>query len=187
MITLLKKMIATLHFYSSKAWVKLLIFCYSAMFQKIGNNVIFNPVNSVFTYANIQLGNHIFIGGKAWFSGEINIGNYVMFGPGVTILGGDHEYKNLEKPMFFVKDNAGRSSAVHIEDDVWVGANVTILKGVRIKRGAIVAAGSLVNKDVEEFEIVGGVPAKILTQRFNAEDKQIYLSNIMNWEQQNER
>lgn len=55
---------------------------HSAQFKEIGENVIFNPISSVFSYKTIRLGNHVFIGGKAWFL-EVNIGNYVMFGPSV--------------------------------------------------------------------------------------------------------
>ena len=74
-----------------------------------------------------------------------------------------------------------------IEDDVWIGANVTILKGVTIKRGSIVAAGSVVNKDVEAFSIFGGIPAKKIGERFNIEEKEAYLKNIEEWKLQNER
>ena len=59
---------------------------------------------------------------------------------------------------------------VMIDDDVWVGANVTILKGVHIHTGAIVAAGALVVKDVPEYAIVGGVPAKLLKMRFSPDE-----------------
>ena len=59
---------------------------------------------------------------------------------------------------------------VVIESDVWVGTNVTILNGVRIGRGAIVAAGAVVIKDVPAYAIVGGVPAKVLKYRFTEEE-----------------
>lgn len=58
---------------------------------------------------------------------------------------------------------------VVIEDDVWCGANVTILKGVTIGRGAVIAAGAVVTKSCPPYSIVGGVPAKILKYRFNKE------------------
>jgi len=187
MFKFLKKIVANLHQLFSKIWVRILMLSYSAQFKEIGESVIFNPISSVFSYKTIRLGNHVFIGGKAWFSGEINIGNYVMFGPSVSILGGDHEYKDLERPMFFVKENADRCAPITIEDDVWIGANVTILKGVTIKRGSIVAAGSVVNKDVEAFSIFGGIPAKKIGERFNIEEKEAYLKNIEEWKLQNER
>ncbi|MDC5079838.1 acyltransferase, partial [Acinetobacter baumannii] len=78
MFKILKKIVANLHQLFSKIWVRILMLSYSAQFKEIGGNVIFNPISSVFSYKTIRLGNHVFIGGKAWFSGEVNIGNYVM-------------------------------------------------------------------------------------------------------------
>lgn len=178
MFNIIKQIVSTTHQILLKIWVRTLMISYGAQFKKIGKDVIFNPISSFFTYKTIELGDHVFIGGRAWFSGEIYIGNYVMFGPSVSMLGGDHEYKSLEKPMFFVKENAERCAPIIIEDDVWIGANVTILKGTIIKRGAIVAAGSVVNKDVDEFSIVGGVPAKYIAQRFNDEEIKKYINNL---------
>lgn len=187
MFNILKKIISKAHQVYYKTCVRVLMLSYSAQFKKIGNDVIFNPISSVFSYKTIDIGSHVFIGGNAWFSGEIYIGNYVMFGPSVSILGGDHEYKNLEKPMFFIKENAQRCAPVILEEDVWIGANVTILKGVTIKRGAIVAAGSVVNKDVEAYSIYGGIPAKKIGVRFNADEQEIYSFNLDEWKRQYER
>ncbi len=56
---------------------------------------------------------------------------------------------------------------VVIKNDVWIGANVVVLRGVTVGNGAVLAAGAIVNKDVPDFAIVGGVPAKIIRYRFN--------------------
>lgn len=93
-----------------------------------------------------------------------------MFEPSVTILGEDHEYKKLEKLRFFIKDNSNRSVLIIIEDDVWIGENVTILKGVTIKQGSIIIASSVVNKDVEAFTIVSGFLAVKINIRFNMKE-----------------
>ena len=58
------------------------------------------------------------------------------------------------------------AAAVVIEDDIWTGANVTILKGVTIVRGSVVAAGAVVTKSCPPYSIIGGVPAKVLKMRF---------------------
>lgn len=58
---------------------------------------------------------------------------------------------------------------VEIDSDIWIGTNVTILNGVHISRGCIVAAGAVVTKDVPPYAVVGGVPAKVLQFRFNVE------------------
>ena len=60
-------------------------------------------------------------------------------------------------------------NAIHIEDDVWIGANAIILRGVKIGKGSVIAAGSVVTKDVERYCIYGGVPAKKIRQRFTDE------------------
>lgn len=139
--------------------------------------MIFDPRTSVMTYSYIEIGRQVFIGARAWFSSgpcaPIRIGSFVMFGPGVTILCGDHEIDCVGIPMALVsehKKSAGLSKGVVIEDDVWIGANVTILKGVTIGRGAVVAAGAVVTRSVSPFHIVAGVPARTVRVRFSGEE-----------------
>jgi acetyltransferase-like isoleucine patch superfamily enzyme len=119
------------------------------------------------------LGRYVFIGSRAWFSGgkdaPITIGSFVMFGPNVALLCGDHEIYRLGVPMSLIIESdksPERSGSIIIEDDVWIGANTTILKGVTIGRGAVVAAGSVVNRSVPPFHIAGGVPARVIRERF---------------------
>lgn len=69
------------------------------------------------------------------------------------------------------------SAPVVVEEKVWIAANATILKGVRIGKDAVVAAGSVVTKDVPPYAIVGGVPAKVIKMRFTPEE--IEAHNIM--------
>ena len=83
--------------------------------------------------------------------------------------------------MFDVKDKLPENDLdIIIKDDVWIGANVTILKGITIESGSIIAAGTLVNKDVSQNSIVGGVPAKHLKFRFNDVDYEDHLNKINN-------
>lgn len=65
-------------------------------------------------------------------------------------------------------------AAVVIEDDVWCGANVTILKGVIIGRGSVIAAGAVVTKSCPPYSIIGGVPAKIIKKRFTPDEIAIH-------------
>ncbi|WP_394242058.1 acyltransferase [Halopseudomonas laoshanensis] len=145
-------------------------------------NLTFDPVGSRFTYGNISLGDNVFIASGAWFSSDrakIKIGSEVMFGPGVKILGGDHEFKNTEMPMFFAKKNPGKKQAdINISNDVWIGANAVILEGVQIGTGSIVGAGSLVAKDVESYSIYAGVPARKIKDRFTAVELAEYKRNL---------
>jgi acetyltransferase-like isoleucine patch superfamily enzyme len=126
-----------------------------------------------FIPSHIYIGNNVYIGDHASFIASIAyiyIGNNIMFGPNVTIRGGDHRIDIIGTYMFDIKEKdklPENDKDVRIEDDVWVGCNVTILKGVHIGKGAIVAAGSVVVKDVPSYAIVAGNPAKVLKFRFN--------------------
>lgn len=96
-----------------------------------------------------------------------------MFGPNVTIRGGNHRTDLVGRYMITVKDVEKlpeNDKDVIIEDDVWVGCNVTILKGVIISKGTIVAAGSVVTKSFPPYSIIGGNPAKLIKMRFSEEE-----------------
>ncbi|WP_199119958.1 DapH/DapD/GlmU-related protein [Pedobacter sp. ASV28] len=92
----------------------------------------------------------------------ILIGKNVMIAPNVVIIAFNHGTENNGIPMAKQKNVESR---VVIEDDVWISANCTIGKGVTIGTGSIIAANSFVNKDIEPFSIVGGVPVKFIRNR----------------------
>lgn len=101
----------------------------------------------------------------------LTIGNNVIFGPAPTIVTGDHRIDVIGKPIFLSYDKLPENDApVIIEDDVWIGAHVTILKGVTIGRGSVVAAGGIVNKSTPPYSISGGVPARVIKFRFTVEE-----------------
>lgn len=161
----------------SMAWKvarKLACFIMRGSFAKCGSRVDFDPISSTFSYKTIELGSFVFIAGRAWFScafGKIVIGSYVMFGPGVTILGGNHRFNTVGRRMYGdTKKATGEDPGVIIQDDVWVGANSTILAGVVIGEGSIIGAGSVVTKSIPPYSIVAGVPAKVIKSRFTAEE-----------------
>lgn len=95
----------------------------------------------------------------------VYIGDNVMIAPHCMIASGNHNYKQLENPIRFAEDVT--KGPIIIEDGVWIGANSTIVDGVRIGHNAVVAANSVVTKDVNPFEIVSGVPAKLFGNRIN--------------------
>ncbi len=102
----------------------------------------------------------------------LTIGRKVIFGPKPTIITGDHRIDILGKYIIDVSDKdklLENDMPVVIEDDVLCGANVTILKGVTIGRGSVVAAGAVVTKSFPPYSIIGGVPAKLLKMRFTPE------------------
>ncbi|HLP15686.1 MAG TPA: antibiotic acetyltransferase [Bacteroidota bacterium] len=104
---------------------------------------------------------------------RVELGPYAMLGPRVTIVGGDHAYRLPGTPIVF----SGRPllKKTVIEADAWVGYGVVVKAGVRIGRGAIVAAGSVVLTNVPPYEIYGGNPAKKIFDRFlHPEDREIH-------------
>lgn len=106
---------------------------------------------------------------------KLNIGNYCSIGPNVTfILDAEHRTDTittypLKVRLFNYDKEAFGKGDITIKDDVWIGYNSIILSGVTINQGAIVAAGSVVTKDIPAYAIVGGNPAKIIKYRFSDE------------------
>lgn len=143
----------------------------------IGRNSDFTP-NSVSVGNNVSLGiNTLIMSTRA----KVFIGDDVMFGPGVTIITGNHNTSYVGRTMISVKDNEKApedDQDVIIENDVWIGANVTILKGVTIGSGSVVAAGSVVTKDIPPYQIWGGVPARYLKDRFTSDELKMHLEMI---------
>lgn len=114
-------------------------------FVEIGDNSQLNPFTVIYGGAGVTIGKN------------------VMIAPHVMIAAGQHEFRNLVKPMRFSGDFS--KGPIFIEDDVWIGANAVILDGVKIKKGAIVAAGAVVTSDVGEYDIAAGVPARRISNR----------------------
>lgn len=140
---------------------------------------------------NIELGNFVSIYGPGTvlssILGKIVIGNFCSIGQNVSIQESYHNYNNptnylIGKNIFrdnSIKDFITKGDIV-ISDDVWIGSNSVILSGVTIGRGAIIAAGSIVSKDVGSYEIWGGNPAKFIRKRFDDKDIE-YLEQSKWW------
>lgn len=90
--------------------------------------------------------------------GGIKIGDNVSISNDVIILTADHDIDSI--------DMLGRERAVVLEDYVWIGTRAMIMPGVTVSKGAVVAAGAVVTKSVKAFDVVAGVPAKVIKQRF---------------------
>jgi maltose O-acetyltransferase len=94
---------------------------------------------------------------------RIIIGDRVSIAPNVTIISESEPNNSPELAAIkYVKDKLVKDEKVIIEDDVWIGASVTILPGVKIGKGAILGAGAVVTKNVEPYTIVAGMPAKVI-------------------------
>lgn len=110
----------------------------------IGNNCSINPYTIIYGVADTKIGNHVMIAGHC------------------MLIPNNHGFSRKDIPM---QQQENIYKGILIDDDVWIGHGCTILDGVHIQKGAIIAAGSVVNKDVPEFSIYGGVPAKLIKYR----------------------
>jgi acetyltransferase-like isoleucine patch superfamily enzyme len=110
---------------------------------------------------DVMIGNHTRVGLHNTIIGPVIIGNHVNLAQGITVTALNHNFEDSNKRI----DEQGVStSAVIIEDDIWIGANAVILPGVTIGHHSVVAAGAVVTKDVPPHSLVAGVPAKIIKQ-----------------------
>jgi len=137
---------------------------YKLLFKKIESFALIYPgVYFTHTYG-IEIGNRFSINSGAILDGRggIKIGNGVMIGPHAAIYSSGHNFAQLDRPMTSLDHIM---APVVISDDVWIGAHVCIPGGITIGRGAVVAAGAVVVKDVEANTIVAGVPAHTIRKR----------------------
>lgn len=113
---------------------------------------------------SLEIGENVGIAANAFIAvrGKLKIGNDTIFGPGVSIHTENHNFGALDKP---IRLQGATRKGVTIGNDCWIGSKVTILDGVNIGNNVIVAAGAVVNKDVPDYAVVGGVPAKIIKMR----------------------
>ena len=110
---------------------------------------------------DVMIGDHTRIGLHNTIIGPVIIGSHVNLAQGITVTALNHNFEDSEKRI----DEQGVStSAVTIEDDIWIGANAVVLPGVTIGHHSVVAAGAVVTKDVPPHSLVAGVPAKVIKQ-----------------------
>jgi acetyltransferase-like isoleucine patch superfamily enzyme len=122
--------------------------------------VLRNVGNSLKIGNNVGINHYCFIGVR----GDIEIGDNVIFGPRVNVFSENHNYSEIDIP---IKHQGVTKGKTIIGNDVWIGANVSIMSGVKIGDGCVIAAGAVVTKDAPPYSIVGGVPAKIIKNRKN--------------------
>jgi acetyltransferase-like isoleucine patch superfamily enzyme len=151
-----------------------------------GKNIIYKKV----TLSNCKIGFASYVGPRSVLI-NTELGRYCSIGPDVKTVIGSHPTKNFVStcPAFYSLQKQNGFSftneqlfeefiyidpkdriSIKIGNDVWIGAHVLILEGTSIGDGAIIATGAVVSKNVEPYSIVGGVPAKLIRNRFNDQD-----------------
>ena len=108
---------------------------------------------------DVVIGDYTRIGLHCTVIGPVTIGNHVNLAQGITVSALNH---NFEDTRLRIDEQGVNTSEIVIDDDVWIGANAVITAGVHIGRHCVVAAGAVVTKDVPEYSVVGGVPAKVI-------------------------
>ncbi|QNU23475.1 CatB-related O-acetyltransferase [Geobacillus zalihae] len=154
-----------------------------SLFSFIDDNTILDKYVVVTRFCklrNTKIGSYSYVGSNTQII-NCTIGRYCSIGPSVKIGLGKHPTDYFStSPIFYTPRNIFNLKLVkmstyreyediEIGNDVWIGANSIILDGIKIGNGAIVAAGAVVTKDVPDYAIVGGVPAKIIKYRFEQE------------------
>lgn len=135
----------------------------SKLFLEVGKNVNIERGVEFGSGKNIRIGDNSGLGINAVIPEGSIIGKDVMMGPNCYIHARNHNFDRLDIPM---REQGGTDSLpVIIDDDVWIGRDVTIMRGRHISKGTIVAANSVVTKDFPPYSIIGGNPAKLIRSR----------------------
>ena len=165
-----------------------------------GKNVVLGNTNIISSY----LGYASYVSTDSSII-NMKVGKYCAIGPNVRVIRGQHPTKKFVSiyPGFYSTNNQGARVlftdenlfeeyryteypySISLGNDVWVGAGVNIMEGVVIADGTIIAAGATVVKDTEEYTIVGGVPAKVIGERFTNDERE-FLMKLKWWEKSEE-
>lgn len=137
--------------------------------------------NVEFVRFNISIGHNVQFGKGSLIASDVEFMNYILVAANVSFVGKrDHDYSHVGRTMW----ESPRGARLHtiVENDVWIGNNATIVAGVKIGAGSIIAANSVLTKDVPECEIWAGNPAKKIKDRFESEQaKQSHLNYLNNF------
>jgi len=142
----------------------------------IGSDVQLGPMCQVLADGGegerIVLGDRVSVNSNVMINadmgGVIEIGSDVLVGPNVVFRASGHAFSDRDRT---IRDQGHRAGRIIVGDDVWIGANVVLLSDVTIAHGAVIAAGAVVTKDVGEYAIVAGVPAKRIGTRGDEDER----------------
>jgi acetyltransferase-like isoleucine patch superfamily enzyme len=129
----------------------------------IGADSIIREQAFLQTYGGtIKIGRDCTVNPFCVLSGDITIGNSVLIAAHVQMFASNHIFERKDLP---IRTQGVESKGISIGDDVWIGAGAIILDGVSIREGAVIAAGSVVNKDVDPFSVIAGAPGRCVKMR----------------------
>ena len=113
-------------------------------------------------FSEIQIGDSVSLNRNTLVIGKVNIGSNVSIAPNCVVVGSNHNFGRTDIP---IKEQKVSSKGVVIGNDVWLGANVTVLDGVNIGTGCVIGAGAVVTKDVPPYSIAVGNPCRVIKAR----------------------
>jgi len=150
---------------------------------EVGQGLRLSLGATVWSAHGLQIGDFCAIGRRATINADGRIGNFLMTGSQVMILGrADHAVEQVGVPMLlseWIGDRESRAAdAVDIGDDVWIGAGAIVLGGVSIGTGAVIGAGCVVTDDIPAFSVVVGNPARVVRRRFTEADAVLHLKAL---------
>jgi acetyltransferase-like isoleucine patch superfamily enzyme len=142
----------------------------------LGKNVIIKK--NVQLSKGVIIGDNAYIGPNSNIRGNIKIGSHFLCADNVCFAGNDHIFDEIGIPI--IESGVPKPLTTIIGIDVWIGRNVTIMRGVNIGNCSIIAAGSVVTKDVEPFSIIGGIPGKLIKKRFENDEQRFMHLRLLN-------
>lgn len=154
-------------------------------FEHLGKNVTLTPPTSIGNPKNVWIGDNVSIGPNCTISAvnaRFVVEGNTAIAEGLSVHTGNHELR-VGKFVTDISESTkskGFDKDIIVENDVWIGCNVTLLSGVRVGRGSIVAAGAVVTKSFPPYSVIGGVPAKLIKQRLTEEEIVTHEAQLYN-------
>jgi maltose O-acetyltransferase len=146
-----------------KLWIWLRTRVCRHIFKKCGKDIKINTGVVFGSGVGLVLGDYTALNRDAWIAHDTVFGDHVMMGPEVIILSGSHNFDRTDIPMRC--QGAPSRRPVRIGDDVWIGTRAIILPGVKVGDHVIIGAGSIVTKDIPDWAIAAGNPARVIRYR----------------------
>jgi len=157
---------------------KLYYLKYYSSFKSAGKNVRLSYGGTITRPNELSLGSNIFIGkGFVISARNMVLGNDIMIGPYFLAECDDHVFDLPGRTMFSTRETR-KIEGIKIENDIWIGGHVTVLKGVTIGEGCIIGAGSVVTKSMPPYSICNGIPCKPRKARFSNKDLADHIAQV---------